>query len=62
MYRLKTNVADFEVVDGKFAGRKYTAGQIYHEIPAEESHKFDPEYRDAQPCVSTQGGDEEAEQ
>ncbi|MDG6005551.1 MAG: hypothetical protein E3K29_06840 [Candidatus Brocadia sp.] len=44
MYRLKPNVPDFEVVDGPYAGRKYTSGQIYNEIPAEERHKFDPEF------------------
>jgi hypothetical protein len=41
MYKLKTNVPDFEVVDGKFAGRKYRHGQTYQEIPPEEVKKFD---------------------
>lgn len=40
MYELKPNVADFEVVDGTFAGRKYRAGVLYKEVPPEEVHKF----------------------
>lgn len=40
MYELKPNVADFEVVDGLFAGRKYKAGELYKEVPPEEEHKF----------------------
>lgn len=41
MYRLKSNVADFTVVDGKFAGRNYRAGETYDEIPPEEKNKFE---------------------
>lgn len=41
MYKLKPNAADFEVVDGPFAGRKYKDGQVYSEIPPEERLKFD---------------------
>lgn len=40
MYELKPNIADFEVVDGPFTGRKYKAGVLYREVPPEESHKF----------------------
>lgn len=49
MYKLKPNVPDFEVVDGPLAGRKYKAGQVYAEIPAKESHKFDPEFGSLNP-------------
>ena len=41
MYKLKPNQPDFECVDGPFAGRKFKAGQMYLEIPQNESHKFD---------------------
>jgi hypothetical protein len=41
MYRLKTGIPDFEVVDGKFAGRKYQRGKLYAEVPPEESKKFE---------------------
>lgn len=41
MYKLKNNAADFAVVDGKFAGRTYRAGEIYDEIPPEEKGKFE---------------------
>jgi hypothetical protein len=41
MYKLKTSEPAFEVVDGKFAGRKYRHGQTYQEIPPEEKDKFD---------------------
>lgn len=40
-YRLKNNAADFEVVDGKFAGRKFVAGETYREIPPMEAEKFE---------------------
>lgn len=55
-YRLKQNVPDFEVVDGKFAGRKFRAGENYSEIPPEEKDKFEavspeskPDARAAEP-------------
>lgn len=41
MYRLKKNVPAFEVVDGKYAGRKYAHGQVYEDIPPEEAKKFE---------------------
>lgn len=41
MYRLKSNVPDFEIVDGKFEGRKYRGGETYQEIPPEETNKFE---------------------
>lgn len=41
MYRLKNNAADFAVVDGRFAGRSYRAGEAYEEIPPEEKNKFE---------------------
>lgn len=41
MYRLKNNAADFVVVDGRFAGRSYKAGELYAEIPPEEKGKFE---------------------
>lgn len=44
MYKLKANFPDFEVMDGPYAGRKYRAGQVYTEIPADERHKFEPEF------------------
>ena len=40
-YKLKPNEADFEVVDGDFAGRKFEAGKIYNDIPENEVHKFE---------------------
>ncbi|MDN3515366.1 MAG: hypothetical protein NG747_13340 [Candidatus Brocadia sp.] len=49
MYRLKPNTPDFEVVDGPFAGRKYKAGKVYAEIPAEDRHRFDPEFAETNP-------------
>ena len=41
MYRLKSNVADFHVVDGPFAGRNFVAGQTYPEIPPGEERRFE---------------------
>ncbi len=41
MYRLKNNVPDFVVVDGKFAGRKFKSGEVYETIPEEEKNKFE---------------------
>lgn len=40
-YRLRKNVADFEVVDGELAGRKFVAGETYLEIPRTEKEKFE---------------------
>lgn len=40
-YRLKINVAEFEMVDGPLKGRSYKHGIVYDEIPPEESRKFD---------------------
>ena len=40
-YKLKENAADFEMVDGQFAGRKYKAGEIYDEIPPGEKDRFE---------------------
>ena len=42
MYKLKKNVADFDVVDGPFAGRKFRAGAAYAEVPPEHISKFEP--------------------
>jgi hypothetical protein len=41
MYQLKKNVAEFDVVDGPCAGRKYRRGTPYAEIPPQEAHKFE---------------------
>lgn len=41
MYRLKKGVESFEVVDGKYAGRKYKRGKPYADIPPEEKKKFE---------------------
>ncbi len=41
-YKLKDNVADFEVVDGPFTGRRFVSGEIYAEIPPNEEKKFEP--------------------
>jgi len=41
MYKLKPNVPDFTVVDGKFEGRTYKAGETYPEIPPQEKQKFE---------------------
>jgi len=41
MYRLKKTSADFEVVDGPFAKRKYLQGQTYTEIPPEHRDRFE---------------------
>ena len=42
MYKLKKNIADFDVVDGPFAGRKFRAGAAYAEVPPEHIDKFEP--------------------
>lgn len=39
-YRLKKNQPAFEVVDGPMAGKQYTHGVTYTEIPAGEAKKF----------------------
>jgi len=43
MYQLKKGVESFEVVDGKFAGKKYFRGDLYKkdEIPTNEKNKFE---------------------
>jgi hypothetical protein len=53
-YKLKANAADFEVVDGPFAGRKFVAGQIYTEIPASERAQFEPVKTDSAPAKTKQ--------
>lgn len=40
-YRLKKGIESFDVVDGRYAGRRYARGQAYEEIPPEEKHKFE---------------------
>ncbi|OPY74716.1 MAG: hypothetical protein A4E64_02138 [Syntrophorhabdus sp. PtaU1.Bin058] len=40
-YRLKSNEAPFEVVDGPMAGRKFSAGETYTEVPPQEAHRFE---------------------
>lgn len=40
-YRIKPGQPAFEIVDGPFAGRKFIIGQIYHEIPQDEAHRFE---------------------
>jgi len=41
MYRLKQNVAEFEVVDGPLAGRCFQRGKLYDEIPSGDAGKFE---------------------
>ncbi len=41
MYRLKTGIPAFTVVDGPFEGRTFEAGRLYPEIPPQEAHKFE---------------------
>ena len=41
MFKLKSNVPDFDVVDGPFAGRKYEAQETYAEVPPEYQSKFE---------------------
>lgn len=48
MYRLKKNVADFDIVDGPFAGRKFRAGELYAEVPRGYENKFEPARRAAE--------------
>lgn len=40
-YKLKANVENFEVVDGPFADRKFTAGEVYQEIPPQDAWRFE---------------------
>ena len=42
MFKLKKNVADFVVVDGPSAGKRYRAGEVYAEVPPEYKNKFEP--------------------
>lgn len=51
-YRLKQGVENFQVVSGKFAGRKFTRGKAYKEIPTEEARKFE---KIKQPAPSKNG-------
>ncbi len=40
-YILKPDQPAIEVTDGAYAGRKYTHGTIYAEVPPEEAHRFE---------------------
>lgn len=40
-YKLKNNVAEFDVVDGPLAGRNFRRGVLYDEIPSNEAGKFE---------------------
>lgn len=40
-YKLKANCENFTVMDGSFAGRQFKRGEVYGEIPPEETAKFD---------------------
>ena len=42
MFKLKKNVADFVVVDGSFARKRYRAGEVYAQVPPEYINKFEP--------------------
>lgn len=42
MYRLKANQPPFEVVDGPAVGQKFAHGFVYPDLPAGESHRFEP--------------------
>lgn len=39
-YKLKPGVESFEVVDGEFAGKKFSRCKVYEKIPQEEKHRF----------------------
>lgn len=41
MYKLKSNVPGFEIVDGPFAGRKFEPGVIYEDVPAPFRDRFE---------------------
>lgn len=41
MYKLKDKEENFTVTDGAFAGRSYTRGRLYAEIPPHEARRFD---------------------
>ncbi len=41
MYKLKSDVPDFQMTDGPFALRKFVAGETYAEIPESEKSRFD---------------------
>lgn len=60
MYRLKKGVAEFDVVDGPFAGRGYRRGRLYERIPPGEAHKFEKADVEAAPAseapAETKGG------
>lgn len=53
MYKLKTGVQSFTVVDGEFAGKRYDPGIIYSEIPPQEKSKFEKIPEDPAPAKST---------
>ncbi len=62
-YKLKSNVPNIEIVDGPFAGRKFVAGEIYAEIPANEKAKFDEVRTESAPAKRGQqpAGEEKTE-
>ncbi len=39
-YILRPDQPAIEITDGPFAGRKYTHGVEYAEVPPEEAHRF----------------------
>ncbi len=41
MYRLKPTQAEFEMVDGPFAGRKFKQGESYKDIPPDYADRFE---------------------
>ena len=61
MYRLKPNVADFEHVDGQFAGRAFRSGEQYQEIPPTDANKFD-EVTEAAPAIKAEVAAEDIEE
>jgi hypothetical protein len=56
-YRLKSNEAPFEIVDGPMAGRKFAAGVIYEEVPPQEAHRFEEIARDFESDFAAAGSD-----
>ncbi len=40
MYRLKPGVPDFEIMDGPDRGKRFTADQLYPEVPKDLEKQF----------------------
>lgn len=59
MFKLKKGQEAFEVVDGPMAGRKFTPGVEYAEVPPQEKQRFaevkEPKAKPAPPPKKTTG-------